>query len=148
MAFLSRAHHGLDRGREQALRRRFLDVRPMPMTIADAMTYYNDIVDESDPDMEHEPQLLHAIQCAMGAKASGLPEWGIVIGFIHDVGKLLVYDYLLNDRDREWMPILWAFRDHIDLYTKHGETEELDRHLPEIWDVVHRYIRPDYRFNW
>jgi inositol oxygenase len=235
----------------QALRRRFLEVRPTPMTIADAMTYYNDIVDESDPDMEHEPQLMHAIQCAMGAKTSGLPEWAVVIGFIHDVGKLLVklglrqpfvvgdmwpvgcapspdivcseffaenpdsthpvygtklgmyeegcgldnlvmsfghdeylyrvlldgvkdggcslppealhpvryhsayvihtagaYDYFLNDRDREWMPILWAFRDHIDLYTKHGEIENLDRYLPEIWDVVHSYIRPDYRFNW
>ncbi len=60
------------------------------MTMREAVDYYNDIVDESDPDMDQEPQITHAIQCALGAKESGLPEWAVAIGFIHDVGKLLV----------------------------------------------------------
>jgi inositol oxygenase len=235
----------------QALRRRFLDTRPMEMTMREAMDYYNDIVDESDPDMDSEPQILHAIQCAIGAKAAGLPEWAIVVGFIHDVGKLLVklglrqpfvvgdqwpvgcapsaqivcsnffpenpdtrhpvygtrlgmyeegcgldrlvmafghdeylyrvlldgvkeggstlplealhpvryhsayvihtageYDYFLTDHDRAWMPLLHMFRDHVDLYTKRGETVGIDRHLPGIWETVDRYIRPDYKFRW
>ena len=72
------------------LRARFLDHRPMEMTMREAVEYYNDIVDESDPDMDSEPQITHAIQCAIGAKESGLPEWAICVGFIHDVGKLLV----------------------------------------------------------
>jgi inositol oxygenase len=74
----------------QALRKRFLDERPMAFTMREAVQYYNDIVDESDPDMDSEPQVIHAIQCAIGAQTSGLPEWAVVIGFIHDVGKLLV----------------------------------------------------------
>jgi inositol oxygenase len=235
----------------QALRKRFLDNRPMQMTMREAVDYYNDIVDESDPDMDQEPQITHAIQCAIGAKDSGLPEWAIAIGFIHDVGKLLVklglsqpfvvgdewpvgcapakqivcsnffsenpdtkhpvygtklgiyeegcglenvvitfghdeylwriltdavkdggasfppealhpiryhsayvihtagqYDYLLSERDRQWMPILHKFRDHIDLYTKRGETAGIESHLPGIWQVVDKYIRPDYKLSW
>ena len=62
----------------------------MQMTMREAVDYYNDIVDESDPDIDQEPQITHAIQCALGAKDSGLPEWAVAIGFIHDVGKLLV----------------------------------------------------------
>lgn len=235
----------------QSLRTRFLENRPMQMTMREAVDYYNDIVDESDPDMDQEPQITHAIQCAIGAKDSGLPEWAIAIGFIHDVGKLLVkvglsqpfvvgdewpvgcapakqivcsnffsenpdtkhpvystklgiyeegcgldnvvitfghdeylhrvlsdavkdggssfppealhpiryhsayvvhtagqYDYLLSERDRQWMPILHKFRDHIDLYTKRGETAGIESHLPDIWQVVDKYIRPDYKLSW
>jgi inositol oxygenase len=235
----------------QSLRTRFLENRPMQMTMREAVDYYNDIVDESDPDMDQEPQITHAIQCALGAKDSGLPEWAIAIGFIHDVGKLLVklglsqpfvvgdewpvgcapakqivcsnffsenpdtkhpvystklgiyeegcglenvvitfghdeylfrvltdavkdggsslppealhpiryhsayvvhtagqYDYLLSERDRQWMPILHKFRDHIDLYTKRGETAGIESHMPGIWQVVDKYIRPDYKLSW
>lgn len=235
----------------QSLRTRFLENRPMQMTMREAVDYYNDIVDESDPDMDQEPQITHAIQCAIGAKDSGLPEWAIAIGFIHDVGKLLVklglsqpfvvgdewpvgcapakqivcsqffsenpdvkhpiygsklgiyeegcgldnvvitfghdeylfrvltdavkdggssfppealhpiryhsayvihtagqYDYLLSERDRQWMPILHKFRDHIDLYTKRGETAGIESNLPGIWQVVDKYIRPDYKLSW
>lgn len=235
----------------QSLRQRFLEHRPIAMTMVDAMEYYNDIVDESDPDLEHEPQIKHAIQSALGAKDAGLPEWSIAVAFIHDVGKLLTklglrqpfvvgdewpvgcapsreivcseffdespdtthpvygtklgvyeagcgldnvvmsfghdeylyrvltdavkdggctlppealhpiryhsayvvhtageYDYLLNDHDRAWMPLLHAFRDKIDLYTKRPDATGLEDHLPGIWQVVHRYIRPDYKFAW
>ena len=235
----------------QSLRTRFLENRPMQMTMREAVDYYNELVEESDPDMDSEPQITHAIQCAIGAKESGLPEWGIAIGFIHDVGKLLVklglsqpfvvgdewpvgcapakqivcsqffsenpdtkhpvystklgiydegcglenvvitfghdeylfrvltdavkdggssfpeealhpiryhsayvvhtagqYDYLLSERDRQWMPILHKFRDHIDLYTKRGETAGIESHMPGIWQVVDKYIRPDYKLSW
>lgn len=242
---------GLTYETTQALRARFLANRSLPMTIAQAMAYYDDIVDESDPDLAREPQIKHAVQCALGARASGLPEWAIAVGFIHDVGKLLIkfglpqafvvgdewpvgcapsekivcsgffaenadtrhpvygtklgiyetgcgldnvimsfghdeylyrvladavadggcslppealhpvryhsayvihtdgaYPYLLNERDRRWMPILHKFRDHIDLYTKRQDPGRIADHLPGIWDIVHRYIRPDYTLTW
>jgi inositol oxygenase len=236
--------------RTQALRAQYLEQRSRAMTIAEAMAYYNDIVDESDPDLKHEPQIKHAIASALGARTSGLPEWAIAVGFIHDVGKLLIkfglpqalvvgdewpvgcapsprivcaeffadnpdtthpvygtrlgvyeegcgldnvvisfghdeylyrvladavadggatlpaealfpvryhsayvihtegeYDYLLDARDRRWMPILHAFRDKIDLYTKRA-AGDLGAHLPDILGVVHRYVRPDYKLLW
>ena len=36
----------------QSLRTRFLENRPVQMTMREAVDYYNDIVDESDPDMD------------------------------------------------------------------------------------------------
>ena len=242
---------GLTYEKTQELRARYLENRRLAMTIAEAMDCYQDIVDESDPDLIDEPQLKHAVTSALGAKHSGLPEWAIAIGFIHDVGKLLVklglpqefvvgdewpvgcapsrkivcgeffadnpdtrhpvygtplgvyqpgcgldnvvmafghdeylyrvlkdavadggsslppealypvryhsayvihaegeYDFLLDARDRRWMPILHAFRDEIDLYTKRAAPGRLEDHLPDLLAVVHRWIRPDYKLAW
>jgi len=242
---------GLTYERTQALRAQYLDNRAREMTIAEAMALCDDIVDQSDPDLVDEPQIKHAVLSALGAKSSGLPEWSIAVGFIHDVGKLLIksglpqafvvgdewpvgcapsekivcahffvenpdtahpvygtplgiyepgcgldnvvmsfghdeylyrvlsdavadggcalppealhpvryhsayvihtegeYDHLLNARDRQWMPILHAFRDHIDLYTKRADPGRIEDHLPGIWQVVHRYIRPDCKLRW
>jgi inositol oxygenase len=250
-----RAYHerivGLTYDHTQALRTTYLDERPLEMTISEAMDYCGDIVDESDPDLVGEPQIKHAVLSALGAKTSGLPEWSIALGFIHDVGKILIkrgvpqafvvgdewpvgcapsekivcstffsenpdtvhpvygtklgiyeegcgldnlvisfghdeylhrvlvdaiaeggcslppealhivryhsayvihtsgeYRFLLNERDRSWMPLLHAFRDHVDLYTKRESSGPLEDYLPGIYEVVHRHIRPDYKLRW
>jgi inositol oxygenase len=242
---------GLTYEKTQSLRAQYLQNRTTALTIVEAMERYNDIVDESDPDLVHEPQIKHAVLSALGAKTSELPEWSIAVGFIHDVGKLLIkvglpqafvvgdewpvgcapsakivcsgffaenpdsthpvygtklgiyeagcgldnvvmsfghdeylyrvltdaiadggcslppealhpvryhsayvihtdgeYEYLLDERDRRWMPILHSFRDRIDLYTKREPAGRIEDHLPGLWDVVHRYIRPDYKLLW
>jgi len=242
---------GLTYEKNEALRKQYLEDRPLSMTIREAMEFYDDIVDESDPDLVGEPQIKHAVLSAIGAKTSGLPEWSIAMGFIHDVGKILIkrgleqafvvgdewpvgcrpsekivcydlfaenadtkhpvystklgiyeegcgldalsisfghdeylyrvlkdaiddgactlppealhvaryhsayvvhtagdYQYFLNDRDRAFMPVLHAFRDHIDLYTKRETPGRLEDHLPGIYEIVHRYVRPDYKLRW
>lgn len=242
---------GLTYDRTQALRRQYIDDRPLEMTIREAMEFYDDIIDESDPDLVDEPQIKHAVSSALGAKTSGQPEWMIALGFVHDVGKVLVkrglrqafvvgdewpvgcapsekivcskffaenpdtnhkiygtklgiyeegcgldnlvisfghdeylarvltdamadgactfppealhivkyhsayvihtageYGYFLSDRDRRWMPVLHAFRDHVDLYTKRQIPGRLEDHLPGIYEIVHRWIRPDYKLRW
>ena len=58
------------------------------------------------------------------------------------------YSYFLSERDREWMPILHKFRDHIDLYTKREVPARLEDYLPGIYEIVYRYIEPDYKLRW
>lgn len=242
---------GLTYETTQALRKQYLEDRPLEMTISEAMEFYNDIVDESDPDLVGEPQIKHAVSSAFGARAAGMPEWAIAFGFIHDVGKILAkrglkqafvvgdewpvgcapsskivcshffaenpdtthpvygtklgiyepgcgldnlvisfghdeylarvladaiadgacslppealhiaryhsayvihtageYDYFLSERDRRWMPILHQFRDHVDLYTKRQVNGREEDHVADLFTVVHRYIRPDYKLRW
>ena len=64
---------------------------------------------------------------------------------IHTSGE---YGHFLSDKDRAWMPVLHAFRDHIDLYTKRETPGRLEDHLPGIYEIVHRHIRPDYKLRW
>ena len=47
------------------------------------------------------------------------------------------------------MPILHKFRDHIDLYTKRGETAGIESNLPgDLAGGSNRDIRPDYKLSW
>lgn len=48
------------------------------------------VVDNSDPDINLS-QLEHSFQAAEAIRKDGLPEWMQVTGFIHDMGKALVF---------------------------------------------------------
>jgi inositol oxygenase len=48
----------------------------------------NEVVDDSDPDTELT-QLEHLLQTAEATRRDGRPEWFILTGLIHDLGKLL-----------------------------------------------------------
>ena len=48
----------------------------------------NAIVDDSDPDTEFT-QLDHALQTAEAARRANKPDWFILTGLIHDLGKVL-----------------------------------------------------------
>ncbi len=48
----------------------------------------NKMVDESDPDTDLS-QLMHALQTAEAIRKDGHPRWFILIGLIHDCGKML-----------------------------------------------------------
>lgn len=59
------------------------------MTIWDASVFLNDVVDQSDPDVAVS-QIHHAIQTAEACRKA-LPDddWFHLLGFIHDLGKIL-----------------------------------------------------------
>jgi len=59
------------------------------MSIWQAMEALDNIIDQSDPDLEL-PQSVHAFQTAEKLRADGHPRWLILVGLIHDLGKVLV----------------------------------------------------------
>jgi inositol oxygenase len=58
------------------------------MTWWDALDYLNTLVDDSDPDIAL-PQIDHLLQTAEAMRADGQPDWMVLTGFIHDLGKVL-----------------------------------------------------------
>ena len=50
----------------------------------------NNFVDESDPDNEL-PQIVHALQTAEAIRQDGHPNWFVLVGLIHDIGKMLSF---------------------------------------------------------
>lgn len=72
----------------ESIRSRYLPVRTRQMGIWEAMDYLNELVDDSDPDIEL-PQIAHAMQTAEAVRADGHPDWFIVTALIHDMGKVL-----------------------------------------------------------
>ena len=58
------------------------------MTVWEAVTWLDSIVDDSDPDNENS-QIWHALQSAEAAREAGLPRWFVLTTFIHDLGKVL-----------------------------------------------------------
>jgi inositol oxygenase len=58
------------------------------MSIWEAMESLNQLVDDSDPDLAL-PQIVHALQTAEAIRQDGHPRWFILVGLIHDLGKVL-----------------------------------------------------------
>ncbi|MGH9838387.1 MAG: inositol oxygenase family protein [Blastocatellia bacterium] len=60
----------------------------MEMGVWEAMEALNNLVDDSDPDLGL-PQIVHALQTAEAIRADGYPDWFVLTGLIHDLGKVL-----------------------------------------------------------
>ena len=58
------------------------------MSAWDALMELDQLVDESDPDIELG-QLDHALQTAEAARVAGEPEWLVLTALVHDLGKVL-----------------------------------------------------------
>ena len=58
------------------------------MGVWEAMDFLNQLVDDSDPDIEL-PQIDHALQTAEAIRQDGHPRWFVLTGLIHDLGKVL-----------------------------------------------------------
>ncbi|WP_129713995.1 inositol oxygenase family protein [Pedobacter sp. SYP-B3415] len=67
---------------------RFLKFEQRKMPWWSAMEYLNTLVDDSDPDISLD-QLQHLLQTAEAIRADGHPDWFVLTGFIHDLGKVL-----------------------------------------------------------
>lgn len=72
----------------QQKRADFLTFSRKEMPVWGAMEYLNTLVDDSDPDIELD-QLQHLLQTAEAIRADGHPDWFVLTGFIHDMGKVL-----------------------------------------------------------
>jgi inositol oxygenase len=57
-------------------------------SIWEAAEYLNTLVDESDPDTDLT-QIEHLMQTSEAIRRDGHPEWMVLTGFIHDLGKVL-----------------------------------------------------------
>jgi inositol oxygenase len=58
------------------------------MSVWEAIEFLNELVDDSDPDIEL-PQIEHILQTAEAIRKDGHPKWFILTGLIHDLGKIL-----------------------------------------------------------
>ena len=66
----------------------FLGFTRQRMTPWEGLDYLNTLVDDSDPDIAL-PQIDHLIQTAEAMRADGQPDWMVLTGFVHDLGKVL-----------------------------------------------------------
>ncbi len=69
-------------------KKEFLQFNRKELRVWDAMEFLNTLVDDSDPDIELD-QLQHLLQTAEAIRADGHPDWFVLTGFIHDMGKVL-----------------------------------------------------------
>jgi inositol oxygenase len=53
------------------------------------MEYLNQFVDDSDPDTQLS-QIDHLLQSAEALRKDNRPDWMILTGLIHDLGKILI----------------------------------------------------------
>ncbi len=66
----------------------FLSFEKREMSIWEAVDFLNTLVDDSDPDIDLD-QLQHLLQTSEAIRADGHPDWFVLTGFLHDVGKVL-----------------------------------------------------------
>jgi len=66
----------------------FLKFDKREMSIWDAIDFLNTLVDDSDPDTDLD-QFQHLLQTSEAIRADGHPDWFVLTGFLHDLGKVL-----------------------------------------------------------
>ncbi|HEY2721738.1 MAG TPA: inositol oxygenase family protein [Chitinophagaceae bacterium] len=66
----------------------FLRFNKKEMPVWDAFQFLNQLVDDSDPDTDMD-QFQHLLQTAEAIRADGHPDWMVLVGLMHDMGKVL-----------------------------------------------------------
>ncbi|MES2275612.1 MAG: inositol oxygenase family protein [Bacteroidota bacterium] len=66
----------------------FLKFDKKEMPIWDAFAFLNQLVDDSDPDTDLD-QMQHLLQTSEAIRNDGHPDWMVLVGLIHDMGKVL-----------------------------------------------------------
>lgn len=72
----------------QEKRAEFLAFDKKQMTVWDAFEFLNQLVDDSDPDTDLS-QLQHLLQTSEAIRQDGHPDWMVLTGLMHDLGKVL-----------------------------------------------------------
>lgn len=72
----------------QEKRADFLAFKRKEMSIWDAFDFLNQLVDDSDPDTDLD-QFQHLLQTSEAIRADGHPDWMVLTGLMHDMGKTL-----------------------------------------------------------
>lgn len=66
----------------------YLQFNKKQMPVWDAFDFLNQLVDDSDPDTDLD-QLQHLLQTSEAIRKDGHPDWMILTGLMHDMGKVL-----------------------------------------------------------
>jgi inositol oxygenase len=66
----------------------FLQLDRRRMTVLEALDFLDTLVDDSDPDIALS-QREHLLQTAEAIRADGHEDWFVLVGLIHDLGKVL-----------------------------------------------------------
>ena len=72
----------------QNKRAEFLKFNKKEMPIWEAYNFLNQLVDDSDPDTDLD-QLQHLLQTSEAIRRDGHPDWMVLTGLLHDMGKVL-----------------------------------------------------------
>ena len=72
----------------QEKRNEFLKFDKKEMPVWAAFDFLNQLVDDSDPDTDLD-QFQHLLQTSEAIRADGHPEWMVLVGLMHDMGKVL-----------------------------------------------------------
>ena len=72
----------------QQKRTDFLKFDKREMPIWNAFDFLNELVDDSDPDTDLD-QMQHLLQTSEAIRNDGHPDWMVLVGLIHDMGKVL-----------------------------------------------------------
>lgn len=72
----------------QQKRNEFLQFNKKEMPVWQAFDFLNQLVDDSDPDTDLD-QFQHLLQTAEAIRADGHPDWMVLVGLMHDMGKVL-----------------------------------------------------------
>lgn len=66
----------------------FKPLQKRKMKLWEAVEFLNTLIDDSDPDIDLD-QTQHLLQTSEAIRADGHPDWFILTGFLHDLGKIL-----------------------------------------------------------
>jgi len=66
----------------------FLKFDKKEMPIMEAFQFLNQLVDDSDPDTDLD-QFQHLLQTSEAIRKDGHPDWMVMVGLLHDLGKVL-----------------------------------------------------------
>src|ERR1051325_9057055 len=69
-------------------RNEFLKFNRKEMPVWDAFQFLNQLVDDSDPDTDLD-QFQHLLQTSEAIRRDGHPDWMVMTGLLHDMGKVL-----------------------------------------------------------
>jgi inositol oxygenase len=71
-----------------AKKEEFLQFNKKEMSVWNAFEFLNQLVDDSDPDTDLD-QFQHLLQTSEAIRAEGHPDWMVLTGLMHDMGKVL-----------------------------------------------------------
>lgn len=69
-------------------RKEYLTFDKKEMKVWEAFNFLNQLVDDSDPDTDLD-QFQHLLQTSEAIRRDGHPDWMVLVGLMHDMGKVL-----------------------------------------------------------
>ncbi len=83
---LNHTHQTFDFVQEK--RNNYLSFNKKEMPVWEAFQFLNQLVDDSDPDTDLD-QFQHLLQTSEAIRRDGHPDWMVLVGLMHDMGKVL-----------------------------------------------------------